>query len=43
VVEQAGLLPTLLFVAGVYAVVTLAPLVGRSWRELDARPRASTP
>jgi MFS family permease len=42
-VEQAGLLPTLLFVAGVYAVVTLAPLVGRSWRELDARPRASTP
>ena len=38
-VEQAGLLPVLLFVAGVYAVVTLAPLVGRSWRELDGRPR----
>jgi MFS family permease len=42
-VEQAGLLPTLVIVAGAYAVVTLAPLVGRSWRELDARPRASTP
>ncbi|MEO6505795.1 MAG: MFS transporter [Terrimesophilobacter sp.] len=42
-VEQAGLLPTLVVVAGAYAVVTLAPLVGRSWRELDARPRASTP
>ena len=42
-VEQVGLLPTLVIVAGAYAVVTLAPLVGRSWSELDARPRASTP
>jgi len=33
--SQVGLVPTLLAVAGLYAVVTLAPLVGRSWRELD--------
>lgn len=34
--SQAGLVPTLLVVAAAYAVVTLAPLVGRSWRALDA-------
>jgi MFS family permease len=36
-VSAAGLVPTLLVVGSVYALVTLAPLVGRSWRALDVR------
>jgi MFS family permease len=42
-VERFGLLATLIVVAIAYAVVTLAPLVGRSWRELDARSPEPTP
>jgi predicted MFS family arabinose efflux permease len=37
-VSQAGLAPTLLVIGGCYAAVTLSPLVGRSWRALDAGP-----
>jgi MFS family permease len=37
-VSEAGLAPTLLAIGGCYAAVTLSPLVGRSWRALDARP-----
>lgn len=37
--SQAGLVPTLLGVGAAYAVVTLAPLVGRSWRALDVPAR----
>ncbi|WP_022885890.1 MFS transporter [Glaciibacter superstes] len=39
-VAQAGLVPTLLVVGTTYAIVSLAPLTGGSWRELDA-PRGS--
>jgi MFS family permease len=39
-VAQAGLVPTLLVVGATYALVTLSPLVGRSWRALD---RAGSP
>jgi MFS family permease len=35
-VSQAGLAPTLLVIGGCYAAVTLSPLVGKSWRALDA-------
>lgn len=35
VLSRGGLVPTLLAVGVLYAAVTLAPLVGRSWRELD--------
>ena len=35
-VEAFGLVPVLFVVAAAYAVVTLAPLLGRSWRGLDA-------
>jgi MFS family permease len=37
-VEAVGLVPVLFFIAIVYAIVTLAPLVGKSWRGLDAVP-----
>ena len=39
-VAQAGLVPTLLVVGVTYALVTLSPLMGRSWRALD---RAGSP
>ncbi|GAB3038791.1 MFS transporter [Parafrigoribacterium mesophilum] len=42
-VEKAGLLPTLIVVAAAYALVTLAPTVGRSWRQLDTKARVVTP
>jgi MFS family permease len=42
VLSQAGLVPTLLAVGVLYAVVTLAPLVGRSWRELDGGARVAS-
>ena len=42
VVSQAGLLPALVSVAVIYGLVTLAPLVGGSWRGLEAtRPEPS--
>ncbi|MCW2679510.1 MAG: transporter [Frankiales bacterium] len=37
-VEHAGLRPTLLAVGATYVLVTLSPLLGGPWRELD-RPR----
>lgn len=37
-VDTAGLVPTLVFIAIAYGVVTLAPLVGKSWKGLDAAP-----
>lgn len=37
-VEQVGLVPVLVFVAVAYGIVTLAPLVGKSWKGLDAAP-----
>lgn len=37
-VEHAGLVPTLLGVGSAYLLVTLAPLVGRTWRGLDRPP-----
>lgn len=40
-IAQAGLVPTLLVVGTTYAIVTLAPLAGGSWRELDAQPAES--
>jgi MFS family permease len=42
-VEQVGLLPTLVVIAAAYGLVTLAPLLGRSWRQLDAGVRELTP
>ncbi len=38
VVSQAGLLPALVSVAVVYGLVTLAPLVGRSWKGMGVSP-----
>lgn len=37
-VDQAGLVPTLVVVAMIYGIVTLAPLVGKTWKGLDATP-----
>jgi MFS family permease len=37
-VERAGLRPTLVAVGTAYVVVTLTPLLGGPWRELDRRP-----
>lgn len=37
-VEAFDLVPVLLFIAIAYGLVTLAPLVGKSWRGLDAAP-----
>ena len=37
-VEAVGLVPVLFFVAVAYGIVTLAPLVGKSWRGLDVTP-----
>jgi MFS family permease len=38
VVSAAGLLPALICVAVTYGVVTLAPLVGRSWKSMGVSP-----
>jgi MFS family permease len=37
-VETVGLVPVLFFIAVAYGLVTLSPLVGKSWRGLDAAP-----
>lgn len=37
-VERAGLRPTLVAVGTAYVVVTLTPLLGGPWRELERRP-----
>ena len=37
-VAAVGLVPVLFFVAVAYGIVTLAPLVGKSWNGLDATP-----
>jgi hypothetical protein len=37
-VEGVGLVPVLFFIAVAYGIVTLAPLVGKSWKGLDAAP-----
>lgn len=37
-VEALTLVPVLVFIAVAYGIVTLAPLVGRSWKSLDATP-----
>ncbi|MHA6693141.1 MFS transporter [Homoserinimonas sp. A520] len=37
-VEAFSLVPVLVFIAIAYGIVTLAPLVGKSWKGLDARP-----
>lgn len=40
VVNGYGLLPALVVVAAVYGLVTLAPLVGRSWKSMEVSPSA---
>ena len=40
--SHAGLVPTLIAVGLAYAVITLTPLVGRSWDNLDARRTPAT-
>jgi MFS family permease len=37
-VESFSLVPVLVFIAVAYGTVTLAPLVGKSWKGLDTRP-----
>jgi MFS family permease len=37
-VDRLGLRPALLLGAGLYLVATLAPFLGRHWREMDSRP-----
>ncbi|MER7108188.1 MFS transporter [Streptomyces sp. NPDC000229] len=41
-VEQVGLVPTLLTVAGLYFVATLTPVLFPSWREMDAPAAVSS-
>ena len=38
-IVQIGLVATCLIAASIYAVATLTPLIGRSWRALDAPAR----
>jgi len=42
-VSAAGLVPVLLVVGAVYALVTLAPLTGGSWRNLEPESLALSP